>query len=77
MTKDVLLFNADFTMMTNKEIQLEDIWNDKKREGLKQFIAIHSANQSEEEKLEIQRLANQYTLEDEIQNKANPHEVRK
>lgn len=77
MTKGVLLFNVDFTMMTNKEIQLEDIWNDKKREGLKQFIAIHSANQSEEDKSEIQRLANQYKLEDEIQNKINTQAVRK
>ena len=40
MTKDALLFNVDFTMMTKKEIQLEDIWNDKKKEGLNQFIAI-------------------------------------
>ena len=63
--------------MKKREIKFDDIWNDKKKEGLKEFIANHSVNQSEEDKLVIQRLANQYKLEDEIQNKAKTQEVRK
>lgn len=37
------------SIMKNKEIQLKDIWNDKRKEGLKEFIASHSTKQSKEQ----------------------------
>ncbi|MEO5777789.1 MAG: helix-turn-helix domain-containing protein [Flavobacterium sp.] len=54
--------------MKNKEIQSEEIWNDKKKEGLKEFISSHSAKQSKEQLLTNKLLSIQYKLEDYIEN---------
>ncbi len=56
--------------MKNKEIQFAEIWNDKKKEGIKEFIASHSANQSKERVLTNRLLSIQYKLEDYIQNES-------
>jgi len=53
--------------MKNKEIQIEEIWNDKKKEGLKEYIASNSAMQSKERILTTKLLSIQYKLEDYIQ----------
>jgi plasmid maintenance system antidote protein VapI len=53
--------------MKNKEIQIEEIWNDKKKEGLKEYIASNSAVQSKERILTTKLLSIQYKLEDYIQ----------
>jgi plasmid maintenance system antidote protein VapI len=63
--------------MKNKEIQIEEIWNDKKKEGLKEFIASHSANQSKQQMLTNNLLSIQYKLEDYIQNESDDEEVLK
>lgn len=63
--------------MKNKEIQVEEIWNDKKKEGLKEFIASHSANQSKQQMLTNNLLSIQYKLEDYIQNESDDEEVLK
>lgn len=63
--------------MKNREIQFEDIWNDKKKEGLKDFIASHSAKQSKEQLLTNRLLSIQYKLEDYIQNENDDEEVLK
>jgi len=64
-------------MKNRKEIQFEDIWNDKRRKGLKEFIATHSAKQSKEQKLTNRLLSIQYRLEDYIQNENDDNEVLK
>ncbi len=56
--------------MKNKEIQFAEIWNDKKKEGIKEFIASHSANLSKERVLTNRLLSIQYKLEDYIQNES-------
>jgi antitoxin HigA-1 len=63
--------------MKNKEIKFEDIWNDKKKEGLKEFIASHSAKQSKEQLLTNRLLSIQYKLEDYIQNENDDEELLK
>lgn len=63
--------------MKNKEIQFEEIWNDKKKEGLKEFITTHSANQSKQQMLTNNLLSIQYKLEDYIQNESDDDEVLK
>lgn len=63
--------------MKNKEIQIEDIWNDEKKEGLKKAIASHSATQSKERILTNRLLSIQYKLEDYIQNESEDVEVLK
>ena len=63
--------------MKNKEIQFEEIMNDKKKEGLKEFITSHSAKQSKERILTNRLLAIQYKLEDYIQNDSDDDEVLK
>ena len=63
--------------MKNKEIQFEEIWNDKKNEGIKEFIATHSANQSKERMITNRLLSIQYKLEDYIQNEDEDEEVLK
>lgn len=63
--------------MKNKEIQIEEIWNDKKKEGLKEFITTHSANQSKQQMLTNNLLSIQYKLEDYIQNESDDEEVLK
>jgi plasmid maintenance system antidote protein VapI len=54
--------------MKAREIQINDIWNDKKKVELKEFISVHSAKQSRERKLTTELLSIQYALEDYIQN---------
>jgi plasmid maintenance system antidote protein VapI len=62
--------------MKNKEIQISDIWNDKKKADLKEIIKSHSSKQSKEQILKNQLLSIQYKLEDYIQSE-NDTEVLK
>ncbi|KQW99470.1 hypothetical protein [Flavobacterium sp. Root420] len=62
--------------MKNKEIQISDIWNDKKKDDLKKIIKSHSSKQSKEQILKNQLLSIQYKLEDYIQSE-NDTEVLK
>jgi plasmid maintenance system antidote protein VapI len=63
--------------MKNKEIQIEDIWNDKKKAELKKIILADSAKQSKERILKNQLLSIQFKLEDYIQNDTDDTEVLK
>jgi plasmid maintenance system antidote protein VapI len=63
--------------MENKEILIEDIWNDKKKQGLKEFISTHSANQSKERMLANSLLSIQFKLEEYIQSEEEDEEVLK
>lgn len=62
--------------MRNKEIQINDIWNDKKKDDLKKIIVSHSSKQSKEQVLKNELLSIQYKLEDYIQNE-NDTEILK
>lgn len=63
--------------MKSKEIQINDIWNDKKKDELKNFISTHSAQQSKERILTNELLSIQYKLEDYIQNENDDEHVLK
>lgn len=63
--------------MKNKEIQFEEIWNDKKKEGLTEFITSRSSKQSKERILTNKLLSIQYKLEDYIQNESDEEDVLK
>lgn len=63
--------------MKTKEIQIEDIWNDKKKGELKKAILTHSSTQSKERILTNRLLSIQYKLEDYIQNESDDTEVLK
>jgi plasmid maintenance system antidote protein VapI len=63
--------------MKTKEIQIEDIWNDKKKGDLKKIIASHSAKQSKDQILKNQLLSIQYKLEDYIQSESDDIEIVK
>lgn len=63
--------------MKNKEIKFDEIWNDKRREGVKKFIATQSAKQSKEQKLTNKLLSIQYKLEDYIENEDENIKVMK
>lgn len=63
--------------MKNKEIKFEDIWDDKRKEGVKEFIATQSAKQSKEQKLTNKLLSIQYKLEDYIENEDENIKVMK
>ena len=63
--------------MKNKEIQVNDIWNDKKRIEIKKAILSHSKAQSKEMILTNKLLSIQYKLEDYIQNESDDTEVIK
>lgn len=54
--------------MKAKEIQVKDIWNDKKRDNIRKAILSHSSSQSKEVILTNRLVAIQYKLEDYIQN---------
>ena len=54
--------------MKSKEIKIEEIWNNEKKSGLKEFISTNSAKQSKERMLTNNLLSIQYKLEDYIQN---------
>lgn len=53
--------------MKNREIQITEIWNEDKRNSLKDFITVHSQKQSKERKLRNELLAIQYRIEDYIE----------
>lgn len=63
--------------MKNKEIKFEEIWDDKRKEGVKEFIVAHSAKQSKEQKLTNKLLSIQYKLEDYIENEDENIKVMK
>lgn len=63
--------------MQNKEIQINQIWNDDKRNDLKKFILGHAKAQTEERKLTNQLLSIQYKIEDYIQNDFENDEMLK
>jgi addiction module HigA family antidote len=63
--------------MKNKEIQIDELWNNEKKDELKKFILAHSKVQSEERQLANQLLAIQYRIEDYIQNDDDNGEVLK
>jgi hypothetical protein len=52
-----------------KEIQVNDIWNDKKRADIRKAILLHSASQSKEVILTTRLLAIQYKLENDTKRK--------
>ena len=52
--------------MKSREIQITEIWNEDKRNALKDFITVHSQKQSKERKLRNELLAIQYRIEDYI-----------
>jgi antitoxin HigA-1 len=52
--------------MKKSEIQIPEIWNDEKRNSLKEFITVQSKKQSKERKLRNELLAIQYRIEDYI-----------
>ena len=58
-----------------KEILPEQIWNKKKREELRKFIAAESAKQSPEQKLRVELLAIKYKLEDYIEENDSKHNL--
>jgi plasmid maintenance system antidote protein VapI len=53
--------------MKSREIQMAEIWNDNKKNSLKEFITVHSQKQSKERKLRNELLAIQYRIEDYIE----------
>jgi len=54
--------------MKSKEIQIIDVWNDKKNNDLKKFVKTEAFKQSQERKLRNELLSIQYKIEDYIQN---------
>jgi hypothetical protein len=60
-----------------KEIQIEDIWNEKKRDIVRKAVVSHAATQSKEDVLTSQLLAIQYKLEDYIQNENDTEVLKK
>lgn len=50
------------------EIHPEDIWNEEKRQGLREFIIAENAKRTPEQKLETEMLGIQYLMEDYINN---------
>ncbi|AWH84972.1 transcriptional regulator [Flavobacterium album] len=63
--------------MARKEIKFEEVFNPKKKEELKDFIADQSALQSKERQLANKLLAISYTLEDYIQSEDENSEILK
>lgn len=63
--------------MKAKEIEIKDIWNDKKERDLKEAILSHSATQSKERILTNKLLSIQYKLEDYIQNDIDDTQILK
>lgn len=52
--------------MKTKEIEVAQIWDEDKRTALKDFITLHSQEQSKERRLRNELLAIQYRIEDYI-----------
>jgi antitoxin HigA-1 len=63
--------------MKTIEIQVVDIWNDKKRSDVKNAIFAHLATQSKEEIIANQLLSIRYRLEDYIMSERNDTEFLK
>ena len=63
-------------MENNSEIRAENIWDEKKIEGLKDFILARSNEQSKERKLRNELLSIQYKIEDYIENDGNDPKLR-
>lgn len=63
--------------MKKREIQIDEIFNDKKKEGLSEFISSQSAKQSKERLLTNKLLSIQYRLEDYIRNENEDKEMLK
>ncbi|MCE6991937.1 hypothetical protein [Dyadobacter sp. CY323] len=63
-------------MTKNNEIQPEEIWNDEKKAGLKDFVLSHSKKQSKDRKLRNELLAIQYQIEDYIENENYDDKLR-
>lgn len=63
--------------MKTIEIQVLDVWNDKKRNEIKNAILSHSATQSKEMIVTNRLLSIQYKLEDYIKNESDDTEVIK
>jgi addiction module HigA family antidote len=63
--------------MARKEVKFEEVFDEKKREGLKKFIATESAKQSKERLLVNKLLSIQYRLEDYIQKEDEDKEILK
>jgi antitoxin HigA-1 len=62
--------------MKSKEIEITEIWNDEKKNALKDFIIVHSQKQSKERKLRNELLAIQYQIEDYIETKNTSDKLR-
>jgi antitoxin HigA-1 len=62
--------------MENKEIEITEIWNDKKSDSLKGFIISQSQKQSKERKLKNDLLAIQYQIEDYIETETTSERLR-
>ncbi len=62
--------------MKNKEIQLDDIWNENKTKSLNDFISSHSQKQSQERKLKNELLSIQYQIEDYIKTENISNKLR-
>jgi len=58
--------------MKNKELEIKDIWNEKKKAELKEFVSSHSRQQSKERLLVNKLLSIQYRMEDYIRNEDEP-----
>ncbi|MCP9763075.1 helix-turn-helix transcriptional regulator [Lacihabitans soyangensis] len=62
--------------MENKEIEITEIWNDKKSDSLKDFIISQSQKLSKERKLKNDLLAIQYQIEDYIETETTSERLR-
>jgi plasmid maintenance system antidote protein VapI len=63
--------------MKTIEIQVLDVWNDKKKNDIKNAIISHSASQSKEMIVNNRLVSIQYKLEDYIKNESDDIEVLK
>ena len=62
--------------MKNKEIQLNDIWNEEKRKSLSEFILSNSEKQSKERKIRNELLSIKFQIEDYIDSKNPPAKLQ-
>jgi antitoxin HigA-1 len=63
--------------MKNREIKIDEIWNDDKQDELRDFILFHSRKQTKERKLANELLSIQYKIEDYIREENENEEVLK
>ncbi|RYU93448.1 transcriptional regulator [Emticicia agri] len=62
--------------MESKELQITDIWNDKKRKSLSEFIVSQSQQQSKERRLKNELLSIKYQIEDYIESEEIADELK-